>query len=64
MKNKLILIGGVGGYQAFLNIDLEEAIQRVLRIASSDSEESIKNSMDIQTLEFDDQFWVYDAWED
>lgn len=54
MKHTLIIIGLVGSKMAYLDISMEEALQRY----------GPQNGETIKTLHFDDQFWVWDAEED
>ncbi len=53
MKHKLIMIGYLGGFNAYLDVDKDEAIRRYLL----ENEEVIN----IKEFEFDDEFMVYDA---
>lgn len=57
MKHNIILIGWIGHKQAYLDVSQEEAIKRYERNNHIDSMTTI------ETIEFDDEFVVYDAWE-
>ena len=59
MKNKIILIGWLGIKTAYLNISREEAIARYKQKNPHDEPE--KDDL-IDEFQFDDEFWVYDAW--
>lgn len=54
VKNKLIVIGWMGGMTAYLNVSREEAIRRYT--TENDDTYSVKE------IEFDNEFEVYDAW--
>jgi predicted nucleotide-binding protein len=60
LDNKLVLIGHLGRKIAFLNMDKNEAIERYCDINGI---EQLKSSVDIDVIEFDNHFKVYDAWE-
>jgi hypothetical protein len=58
-KNKIVGVGGMGQFICFLNVDKEEAIKRYKAYFSL-PEDSLKYT--IFEFEFNDSFWVYDAW--
>ena len=57
MKNNLIVIGYLGVRQAYLNVTVEEAKRRYAEINPEHLDPYFK------IIEFDDEFCVYDAWE-
>ncbi len=57
MKHKLVILGWRGVRTAYLDISKEEAKRRY-RAANP-----IDECPEIDTFEFEDQFGVYDAWE-
>ena len=62
MKNKLIIIGYVGMKKAYLNISKEDAIKRYTDQESFNMEYEGYLLDEVQEIEFDDEFEVYDAW--
>jgi len=59
MKNKIILIGWLGAKTAYLNMSREEALAKYIKDNPNDEPED--NDL-IDEFQFDDEFWVYDAW--
>ena len=55
--NKLIIIGPIGNKQCYLNIGREAAVKKYC-----ESENYFKESLEIEEIEFDTEFNVYDIW--
>lgn len=55
---KMIAIGFVGDYTVYVNIDKDEAIKR-FNIENPDYTVELQN-LDVQELEIEDVFYVYD----
>jgi tetrahydromethanopterin S-methyltransferase subunit A len=62
MKNKAIIIGMIGLKRCYINLSKEEAIERykITEDLCLVDEEVLD---DIEEIEFDDEFGVYDAWQ-
>ena len=61
MKHHLHIIGMVSMKRAYLDIDREEAIRRFCEAEGVGDVDA--NEIDVQTIHFDDELMVYDAWE-
>lgn len=59
--NTLVVIGYLGGYDVFMNVDREQAIERYAK-KHDVTVEYVKNEYRITELEFTDEFEVYDIW--
>jgi hypothetical protein len=65
MKNKIIVIGYLGIRKCYLNVPEEIAIARYCESEELTREEFDKDiGLNMQTIEFDDEFGCYDVWED
>jgi hypothetical protein len=60
--NKLICIGYTGVMKCYLNITEREAIQRYIK-SENISEKQMDNDIQINQIEFDDEFGAYSVWE-
>lgn len=64
MKNKLICIGYTGVMSCYLNINEDEAIQRYAKDQDiSETELRLDNNIQINHIDFDDEFCAYSVWE-
>lgn len=57
--NKMVVVGGMGSWICFLNIEKEEAIRRYKEYYGL-PEDSLKYTS--HEFEFGDSFWAYDVW--
>ena len=65
MKNKIIAIGYLGIRKCYLNLSEEEAISRYCKSEELTREEFDEDTgLNMQTIEFNDEFGAYDVWED
>lgn len=63
-KNKLICIGYTGLMKCYLNITEREAIQRYIKDENiSETQMEMDNDIQINHIEFDDEFGAYSVWE-
>jgi hypothetical protein len=65
MKNKIIVIGYMGIRKCYLNLSEEDAIVRYCKSEKLTREEFDEDTgLNMQTIEFNDEFGAYDIWED
>ena len=66
-KNKIIVIGYLGGKTCYLNVKKDEAIRRYLLDTENGYTVETANELDesglVKEIEFRDEFCVYDAYE-
>ena len=63
-KNKLICIGYTGLMKCYLNITEREAIQRYIKEENiSETQMEMDYYIQINHIEFDDEFGAYSVWE-
>lgn len=63
-KNKLICIGYTGLMKCYLNTSERESIQRYIKEENiSESQMETDYNIQINHIEFDDEFSVYSVWE-
>ena len=63
MKNKIIIIGGIGSKKCYLNISKKEAIERYKESEKEFDDEYLNKKInELEELEFDDEFVVYNIW--
>jgi hypothetical protein len=63
--NKIISIGWLGIKACYLNVPLEEAIQRFIAMEDITREEFDKTYKKlVHVVEFDDEFGAYEIWEE
>lgn len=63
-KNKLICIGYTGLMKCYLNITEREAIQRYIKDENiSETQMEMDNDIQINHIEFDNEFGAYSVWE-
>lgn len=61
-QNTLIIIGMTGYYDAYLNVDMDEAIKRYAKKHVMPVDE-VKEKEDIHSFTFEDEFHTYNAQE-
>lgn len=61
MSNWIVTIGFLGVKRCYLNIDEEEAKRRYKEYENC-SDEDLEN-VDIEIINFDEEFGAYDIWE-
>lgn len=59
MKNTLVTIGYLGSARAYLNVSPKEAIERYRK--SEDMLDNWEPGDYLNSFEFDDEFWTYEA---
>lgn len=63
-KNKIICIGYTGLMKCYLNITEREAIQRYIKSENiSETQMEMDNDIQINHIEFNDEFGAYSVWE-
>lgn len=61
-KHILVLVGSLSGYKAYLDIPVEEAVEKYMDDGGSEYERLYPNTdLDIKTISFDEHFSCYDA---
>jgi hypothetical protein len=60
--NKLVVIGWMGIRICYLNIPLQEAIDRFLITEGMSLEDFNKTEVRYEVIEFDDEFGAYEVW--
>lgn len=62
--NKIITIGYLGCRKCYLNIEKEEAIKRYCESEELSHQEFLEDTgLNLQIVEFEDEFECYDIWE-
>jgi hypothetical protein len=59
--NRLIVIGFRSDKKAYLNVPREEAIRRYL-LEHPEDETDVRSGLIVDVIDFEDEFYVYDAW--
>lgn len=60
--NKVIVIGFIGSKHCYLNVEKEETIKRYCEVNKMHIEEFNEEEFNLEIIEFDDVFMVYDIW--
>jgi hypothetical protein len=64
MNNKIISIGWMGYKRCYLNITVDEAIKRYCESENIEiTEDYTVDDLNIDIIEFDDEFGAYSVWE-
>ena len=60
--SKIIVIGFIGSKHCYLNVKKEDAIKRYCDVNKVPIEEFNEKEFNLEVIEFDDEFMVYDIW--
>lgn len=60
--NTIVAIGCMSDYTCYLNVPEEEAKARYLKANGSEGDTFESLSVNIRTIEIDDQFGAYEIW--
>ena len=61
--NKLVVIGYIGIKRCYLNIDEKDAISRYIQSEGISEKLFVDNDIQVDVIEFDDEFGAYAVWE-
>ena len=61
--NKIVVIGFIGSKHCYLNVEKEDAIKRYCEVNKIPIEEFNEKEFNLEIIEFDDEFMVYDIWQ-
>ena len=62
-KNSLVTIGFIGSRNCYLNVDLEDAIERYIKDEDITEDEFYEYETPFEEFEFEDEFTAYEIWE-
>ena len=60
--SKIIVIGFIGSKHCYLNVKKEDTIKRYCDVNKVPIEEFNEKEFNLEVIEFDDEFMVYDIW--